>query len=99
MISWIKKHFEKRRQVGDRCKADAEKLASADPVNSYYNAQRAAIRCRCAGQVDEFMHWSKVAAEVARIEPRAEMDFAKVQAINDREEARQRQSEMWRQRK
>lgn len=99
MISWIKKHLEKDRQIQDRCKADAQKLASADPLNSYYNAQRSAARCRYAGEADEFMHWSRVAAEIARIERRAAMDFKTVQAINDREEARQRQIEMRRQQK
>jgi hypothetical protein len=92
LIRWIRMHLEKRRQYRDRCKVEAHKLVSADPVNSYYNAQRMAARCRCAGQADEYVHWSKIAAEIARIEPRAEMSFAKVKAINDREDARQRQS-------
>ncbi len=85
-------HLEKRRQDRDRCRAEAIKFALADPENAYYNAQRLAARCRCAGQAEEYVHWSRVAAEIARIEPRAEMNFAKVKAINDREEARQRQS-------
>lgn len=99
MISWIKKHLEKRRQLQDRFKADAQKLAAADSLNAYYNAQRLAARCRHAGEGDEFMHWSRVAAEIARIEPRAEMDFAKVRAIDDREDARQTQDQMRRQQK
>ncbi len=91
MISWIKTRFRRRRQNRDRFKADARALASSDPVNAYCNAQRFAARCRYAGERDEFMHWAKVAAEIARIEPRAEMDFAKLKTINDQEEARQGQ--------
>jgi hypothetical protein len=90
MFGWIKKLVERRRQIQDRCKADARALVSADPIAAYYNAQRMAARCRCAGKTDDFLHWSRVAAEVARIEPRAAMDFKTVQAINDREEARHR---------
>jgi len=97
MFNWIKQYLERRRQNRDRLRADARALASSDPVNAYYDAQRMAARCRHAGEVDEFMHWSRVAAEVARIEPRAAMDFKTVQAISDREEARQRQTELRRQ--
>lgn len=99
MIGWIKKHLEKHRRIQDRCKADARALVSADPIAAYYNAQRLAARCRCSGKANDFLHWSRVAAEVARIEPRAAMDFKTVQAINDREEARQRQDQMRRQQK
>lgn len=88
MFNWIKQYLERRRQDRDRVGADARALASSDPLNAYYDAQRMAARCRHAGDRDEFMHWSRVAAEVARIEPRAGMDFGKVRAIDDREEER-----------
>jgi len=91
MISWIRKFVEQRQTARRRWEADARKLVSADPVDAYYHAQRLAARCRCAGETDEFGHWSKVAAEVARIEPLAEMNYAKVKAINDREKARHKQ--------
>ena len=94
MISWIIRYLDRRRQNRDRFKADARALASSDPANAYYDAQRMAARCRHAGEVDEFMHWSRVAAEVARIEPRAQMDFRKVRAIDDREEVRQSQTDL-----
>lgn len=88
MFNWIKQYLERHRQDRDRVGADARALASSDPVNAYYNAQRMAARCRCSGKADDFLHWSRVAAEVARIEPRAAMDFKTVQAIDDHEEAR-----------
>ncbi|MFG1466822.1 hypothetical protein V5F77_28875 [Xanthobacter sp. DSM 24535] len=40
------------------------------------------------GQAGEFIHWAKVAAEVARISPHAQMDLAVVQAIVDNETRR-----------
>ena len=91
MIGWIRTFVEQRRAARRRWKTDAKELVSADPVEAYYRAQRLAARFRCAGEAQEFWHWSKVAAEVARIEPQAEMDYAKVTAINDREEARHKQ--------
>lgn len=47
-----------------------------------------AARARAAGQAGEFVHWAKVAAEVARISPRSPMDIAVVQAIVDDETRR-----------
>lgn len=94
MISWIKAQLERRRRNRDQVRADAQALASSDPINAYYDAQRMAARCRHAGELDEFMHWSRVAAEVARIEPRAQMDFRKARAIDDREEVRQSQTDL-----
>lgn len=86
LIGMIKTYLMLYRMRRRRMKADAQRLASDDPVNAYYRAQRLAARCRCAGQTDDFIHWSKVAAEIARTEPRAEMDFAVLKAINDEEE-------------
>ncbi len=40
---------------------------------------------RANGSAREFLYWSKVAAEVARISPRAEMSLSKVQSIVDEE--------------
>ena len=50
---------------------------------AYYQAQRLAARARAEGPGGAFVHWSKVAAEVTRISPRAEMDLSTVQAIVD----------------
>jgi hypothetical protein len=59
-------------------------------AGSYYEAQRRAFHSRSTGELDEFWHWSKVASEIARIEPRAEMDFSVVEALSDQEKARRR---------
>lgn len=60
-------------------------LSVSDAQTAYYGAQRLAARSRAGGDVSEFLHWTKVAAEVARIAPAAEMDIAVVQAIVDDE--------------
>jgi hypothetical protein len=61
-------------------------LVEADAVNAYYEAQRRAARARVRGNGQEFFHWAKVAAEVARMTPQAEMDIDVVQAIAVEEE-------------
>lgn len=45
-------------------------------------------RCPCASKGDRagFYHWAKVAAEVARIAPSAEMDINVVRAVVAEEE-------------
>ena len=79
-----------RRAIRRRWQADARILASSDPAGSYYEAQRRAFHSRSAGDLDEFWHWSKVATEIARIERRAEMDFAVLKALSDQEKAGRR---------
>ncbi|MBB5538818.1 hypothetical protein [Rhizobium giardinii] len=44
-----------------------------------------AARAPARGAAGEFVHWAKVAAEVARISPRPEMDFVTVAAIANEE--------------
>ncbi|WP_292492124.1 hypothetical protein [Mesorhizobium sp.] len=51
--------------------------------------KRSAARARVRGDRAEFFHWAKVAAEVARLTPRAEMDVDVVRAIAAGEESRQ----------
>lgn len=79
--SWL----EHRRAIRRRWQADACRLVREDESGAYYQAQRLAARARAEGLGSAFAHWSKVAAEVARISPRAEMNFATVQAIVDEE--------------
>ncbi|HEV7306311.1 hypothetical protein [Ensifer sp.] len=55
------------------------------PVNAYYEAQRRAACSRAQGNAGDYWHWSRIASEVARIEPRAETDFEVVRAIADQE--------------
>ncbi|MFC6495964.1 hypothetical protein ACFSKM_02350 [Ancylobacter dichloromethanicus] len=79
----LKSWLDRRRAIRRRWQADACRLVRGDERNAYYEAQRLAARARVAGRVGEFAHWAKVAAEVARISHRAEMDLARVQAIVD----------------
>lgn len=51
---------------------------------AYYDAQRAAARARFAGDSQAFLHWARVAAEVARISS-APMDYEIVKRIVDEE--------------
>lgn len=85
MLSALRRWLRRRQQIRRRWQADARVLVDRDAVGAYYEAQRLAARARTSGQTGEFLHWAKVAAEVARISPHAEMDLATVQAIVDAE--------------
>ncbi|OLP58842.1 hypothetical protein BJF93_09135 [Xaviernesmea oryzae] len=85
MIAILRRWILQRRAVRRRWQEDARRLAAGDPVNAYYEAQRRAARSRMQGDVGEHWHWAKVASEIARIEPRAAMDFEVVKAIADQE--------------
>ncbi|QOF75380.1 hypothetical protein IG197_33020 (plasmid) [Aminobacter sp. SR38] len=76
-----------RRKIRRRWQEDARQLAATDPVNACYEAQPRAARSRAQRNVAESWHWAKVASEVARIEPRAAMDFEVLKAIADQEAA------------
>jgi hypothetical protein len=80
--------MEGRRAIRRRWQADARALVRADEVDAYYKAQRRATRARVDGDKAEFYHWAKVAAEVARIAPLAEMDLDVLQALVADEERR-----------
>lgn len=81
--NWLSERRTRRQFVCD----DARQLIERDPVNAYYDAQRAAARARLTGDAVFSFHWAKVAAEVARIS-HAEMDFDVVKSIVDEEEQR-----------
>lgn len=83
VTTWI----ERRRQLRRLFQNDAHQLIERDPVTAYYDAQRAAARARFAGDSRAFLHWAKVAAEVARIST-APMDYEVVKSIVDEEERR-----------
>jgi hypothetical protein len=89
MFAALWRWVEQRRAIRRRWQADARAIVIADEVNAYYEAQRRAARARVRGDRAEFFHWAKVAAEVARLTPRAEMDVDVVQAIAAGEERRQ----------
>jgi hypothetical protein len=80
---WIERYRSSRRLVRD----DAQRLIGIDPASAYYDAQRAAARARVAGDPKSFMHWARVAAEVARIS-NAPMDIEVVRRIVADEEQR-----------
>ncbi len=90
MIGFLRQWIQHRRAIRRRWQGDARRLAASDPVNAYYEAQRRAARSRAQGNTAEYWHWAKVASEVARIEPRAAMDFEVVKAIADQETAGRR---------
>lgn len=85
MFYAISRWLERRRAIRRRWQADARELLRVDELGAYYAAQRLAARARADGSAGEFLHWSKVAAEVAQVSPRAEMNLATVQAIVDEE--------------
>jgi regulator of protease activity HflC (stomatin/prohibitin superfamily) len=77
--------LELRRAIRRRWQADARALVQIDETEAYYAAQRLAARARADGLTGDFLHWTKVAAEVARVSSRANMNLASVQAIVDKE--------------
>lgn len=85
MYQAIRRWLERRRAIRQRWQVDARELIQVDEFGAYYTAQRLAARARADALAGEFLHWSKVAAEVARVSPRAEMNLAAVQAIVDEE--------------
>ncbi len=88
MLSLFRSWLQKRRQLRALWKADAQELIARDERNAYYTAQRLAARSRAIGDPNGFLHWAKVAAEVARSSAVAEMDYSVVQSIVREECAR-----------
>lgn len=85
MFEAVRLWWERRRGIRRRWQADARRLVQLDEPAAYYCAQRLAARARATGEKGEFLHWAKVAAEVARISKHAEMDFSVVTTIVDEE--------------
>ena len=88
MFEAVRRWIDRRRQLRRRWQDDARRLLAAEETNAYYEAQRRAARARVRGDRDEFYHWAKVAAEVARISSRVEMDIDAVKRIVNQEERR-----------
>ncbi|NKC23509.1 hypothetical protein HED50_23620 [Ochrobactrum oryzae] len=80
ILAWV----ERRRAIRRRWREDARRLVRLHGPTAYYEAQRLAATSR-AIEDGQFLHWAKVAAEVARIEPSAEMDIDVVRSIVDHE--------------
>lgn len=83
ITAWI----ERRRQLRRLFQDGVRELIERDPATAYYDAQRAAARARFAGDGQAFIHWAKVAAEVARVGA-APMDYKVVKSIVEEEERR-----------
>lgn len=86
MLRFLHRWLGHRRAIRRRWQTDAKLLAGRDPVRAYYEAQRRAFRSRSECDFQEYWHWAKVASEIARIEPRAEMDFDILKILSDQEE-------------
>ena len=90
MIRFLTRWLAHRRAIRRRRRANARLLAISDPAGPYYEPQRRAFHSRSTADLEEVWHWSKVASEIALIEPRAEMDFAVLKALSDQEKAGRR---------
>lgn len=88
MLAAIARWIERRKAIRRRWQADARALIATDEVNAYYDAQRRAARARRRGDRAEFYHWAKVAAEIARIAPLAQMDIETLRSVVAEEERR-----------
>lgn len=85
MFSALANWIDKRGQIRKRWQEDARTLIEQHERRAYYEAQRLAARSRARGETSEFWHWAKVASEVARLSPVAEMDMKIVEDIADKE--------------
>lgn len=92
MFRFVGKWLDQRRQLRALWQADARALIRANEHIAYYEAQRIAARARARGDMHGFWHWAKVAAEVARLSDKAEMDMATVKAIAEEELDKARKS-------
>lgn len=88
MFGRLRHWIDYRRDLRRRWQDDAKRLLAAEETNAYYEAQRRATRARVRRDRDEFYHWAKVAAELARLSPQMEMDMAVLKHIVDEEERR-----------
>jgi hypothetical protein len=52
---------------------EARELILRDKRNAYYNADRLPAQARAAGDAQSFVHWTNVAAEVAKLPAIAEV--------------------------
>lgn len=81
----ITRFIEHRRRIRQRWQDDARRLALLEEANAYYEAQRRAARARARKNRAEFLHWAKVAAEIARISPEADMDPVVLRGVVEKE--------------
>lgn len=87
MLNAIRAWIEQLKRQRRRCREDAQLLLQKNPRTAYYDAQRLVARARFSGDGRAFIHWTRVAAEVARISDNP-MDTEIVTAIVDEERRR-----------
>jgi hypothetical protein len=85
LLEALRRWADKRRTIRRRWQQDGRSLVTRDERTAYYEAQRLVARSRVHGNAGEAFHWAKVAAEVVRIAPGAEMDIDVVRAVVDEE--------------
>lgn len=85
LLATFRRWTDKRRAIRRRWQQDARSLVARDERTAYYEAQRLVARSRVHGNAGEAFHWAKVAAEIARIAPGAEMDAGVVRSVVDDE--------------
>lgn len=85
LLRALKRWAAKRRMIRSRWQQDARALVARDEHAAYYEAHRLVARFRARGDAGEAFRWAKVAAEIARIAPGAEMDIDVVRAVVDDE--------------
>jgi hypothetical protein len=85
MFAPVRHWFDRRRMRRAQVKQDARELIGRDGVRAYHSAQLPAARARAQGDIAGFLHWARVAAEVAWLSPHADMDSAVVKRIVDEE--------------
>lgn len=81
MFKALLSFIDRRKAIRRRWEADATILIARNERSAYYDAQRLAWKGRCKGERPEYWHWAKVASEVARRSPIAEMELSVVDAI------------------
>lgn len=81
MLPHLRRWIERRRAIRRLWHNDARDLIEREGSQAYYSAQRLAARARARKDRDVAWHWAKVAAEVARRSPDAEMDWEVVRRI------------------
>lgn len=81
----LSRWIERRANIRRRWQADARRLVADDERTAYYEAQRCAARARAEGDTKAYLHWAKVAAEIARISSVASMDIEIVRNVIDAE--------------
>ena len=70
----LRDYFKRWRARRMRWQADARHLIGINKRMAFHLAQIQFARARVAGEWREAWHWTKVAAEIARICPEADLD-------------------------